>query len=265
MKKQELQALRKPFAICQYDVTLETVTDTAGINDFIQKNKHNIETIVSGLGLELRIAKPHDLHEINKLTHRQFSPEAAKGISLYELYRTIEFGYPVVIVNENNEVLGYDLSIGYDDSLCTSYEIAIAVAAQLNGYRLGALVSTYGSLLGLERGSSIRRSSVHPANLRSVKNLLNHTGFVVADFNPNFLDYQGPKLILALPLTPAGILNNRIDDQKLKQFIETHNEGEDYVLIKYDDYNAIGQCYTDLKKRIMALYVYDNQTYYFAV
>ncbi len=59
----------------------------------------------------------------------------------------------------------------------TSYEVAVAVDPKLSGHGLGALLSTYGAMLGWERGSRVRKSSVHPLNVPSGKNLLNYAGF----------------------------------------------------------------------------------------
>ena len=58
---------------------------------------------------------------------------------------------PLVLDGEG-KVLAYDLSISYDDADKTSYEVAVAVGQRLSGHRLGALLSTYGAILGWERG-----------------------------------------------------------------------------------------------------------------
>ena len=88
------------------------------------------------------------------------------------MYRFVGHGYPVVALDRDQNVLAYDLSISYDDPEKTSYEVAVAVDQRLSGHGLGSLLSVYGAILGWERGSRVRKSTVHPLNVPSVKNLL---------------------------------------------------------------------------------------------
>ena len=242
----------KPAAVCTQAYNISPLKDTEDARELLYREKRRIENLVSDLGYSLRLAQNSDVWNINELTYKNFTPEAAQGISLYDLYRFINYGYPVIILNSDNEVLGYDLSISYNDEHKTSYEIAIAIDNTIAGNRLGALVSTYGAILGWERGSEVRKSSVHPLNTASVKNLLNYTGFYVADFISNFLEKLGPRLVLAMNLTPQGILNQGISIDAVKLFVEKNVQDIDYKLVECDDYTETDRVYRETQFRIIA-------------
>lgn len=260
--------LRKPKAICQFDETIEKLTTSSQKKSCIIENLQRIENMIKALDCTLRKPTDKDIWKMNELTYRQFSPEAAKGISLYDLYRFINYGQTVVIEDDKQQILAYDLSIAYDDPHKTSYEIAIAVASELSGHRLGAHISTYGALLGWQNQSKVRKSSVHPMNLASVKNLLNYVGFTVHDYNRDFLGKLGPRLVLALPLTAGAIFNNRIDMGNLLRYIENNERNHDFQLVACYDFNGIEKLYQTTDFKIMAFLpkeiISENEMYFAA-
>ncbi len=242
----------KPPLLCEkrYDVSERDNGKRA--HAILMGEKNRIEKRMEKLGLSLRLAREEDIRNIHHRTRESFSEEAAQGISLYDLYRFIHHGYPAVVVDRDGEVLAYDLSISYDDRHKTSYEVAVAVDSKLSGHGLGYLLSTYGAILGWERGSRVRKSSVHPLNIPSVKNLLNYTGFHGADFIPDFLGQMGPRLVLRMPLTPNAILNQGVSVKAVKQFVNTRAKDVEYRLLRCDAFSEMVKMYGESRFRVIA-------------
>jgi len=257
----------KPPALCiqRYDVS-ET-SNAKQTHAILMKEKSRIESLVKSLGFTLRLGRHGDIWNIHERTCESFSEEAAQGISVYDLYRFIHHGYPVVVLDGDGKILAYDLSISYDDPEKTSYEVAVAVDYKLSGHRLGSLLSTYGAILGWERGSRVRKSSVNPLNVPSVKNLLNYSGFYGADFAPNFLGQMGPRLILSLPLTPNAILNQTVSMGAVKKFVNTGSQNKDYRLIRCDVFPEMEKMVRETPFRIIAFIqagVFDEKPFFLA-
>jgi hypothetical protein len=218
----------------------------------LKEEKSRIERLIGALGFTLRLGRHEDIWNIHERTCESFSKEAAQGIGPYDLYRFIHYGYPALVLDGDGKVLAYDLSISYDDAEKTSYEVAVAVDQRLSGHRLGALLSAYGAILGWERGSRVRKSTVHPLNAPSVINLLNYAGFYAADFIPDFLDQMGPRLVLALRLTPNAILNQAVSMDAVKKFVTTDKQNTTSRLIRCSAFGEIDQMYRETRFRIIA-------------
>ena len=242
----------KPPLLCKKRHDVTETDNGKRAHAILMGEKSRIEKRMEQLGLSLRLAREEDIRNIHHRTCESFSKEAAQGISLYDLYRFIHHGYPVVVVDLDGKVLAYDLSISYDDGEKTSYEVAVAVDHKLSGYRLGAFLSIYGAILGWERGSRVRKSTVHPLNIPSVKNLLNYAGFHGADFIPNFLNKMGPRLVLSLPLTPNAILNQAVSMGAVKKFVNTGNRNENYRLVRCSAFAEMDRIYRETPFRIIA-------------
>ncbi len=256
----------KPPELCIQRYPASETNNDKRAHAILTEEKSRIEKRIENLGFTLRLGRHEDIWNIHGRTRESFSKEAALGISLYDLYRFIHHGYPVVVLDGDGKVLAYDLSISYDDTEKTSYEVAVAVDPKLSGHKLGALLSTYGAILGWERGSRVRKSSVHPLNVPSVKNLLNYAGFYGADFIPNFLDQMGPRLVLSLQLTPNAILNQGVSTGNVKKFVNTGNN-KDYRLIKCGAFAEMDQMYRETPFRIIAFIpasVFDDEPLFLA-
>ena len=260
-----MQRMKPPELCIQRYPASETNNDKQA-HAILTEEKSRIEKRIENLGFTLRLGRHEDIWNIHERTRESFSKEAAQGISLYDLYRFIHHGYPAVVLDGDGKVLAYDLSISYDDTEKTSYEVAVAVDPKLSGHGLGALLSTYGAILGWERGSRVRKSSVHPLNVPSVKNLLNYAGFYGADFIPNFLDQMGPRLVLSLQLIPNAILNQGVSTGNVKKFVNTGNN-KDYRLIKCGAFAEMDQMYRETPFRIIAFIpasVFDDEPLFLA-
>lgn len=243
----------KPTEFCAQSYDKSEMNNAKKAHAILMEEKKRIERRIENMGFTLRLGRHEDIWNIHERTCECFSKEAAQGISPYDLYRFIHYGYPALVLDGDGKVLAYDLSISYQDPEKTSYEVAVAVDQRLSGHRLGAILSTYGAILGWERGSRVRKSSVHPLNGPSVKNLLNYAGFYAADFIPDFLGRMGPRLILSLRLTPNAILNQEVSMGAVKQFVNTEKQNTAFRLIRCGAFGEIEQMYRETRFRIMAL------------
>ncbi|MBI3234068.1 MAG: hypothetical protein HYZ42_08500 [Bacteroidetes bacterium] len=244
--------LQKPKEICQYAPELENIISDGDIKHYAKNAKREIEQAIAELGLRLRKAELKDYSEIYKLLSERFNPPTSSQISFYDSYRSIRHGYKVVLEDSDGKIVGYDYSLGYDDDDKTSFGLNIAISPLWSGYKLQTLVSTYTSLIGMERGSRIRRGIVHPANYSSLHNLLNNTGFLCEQFFPYLPGFESSRFILSFGLTPSEMMNNRIDQEKLLAFVNEKKEGVDFVMIECNDEQAIADLYQNTSFRVVA-------------
>ncbi len=244
--------LQKPKEICYYAPELEAVISNDEVRCFAKTAQNDIEQTIKELGLTLRRAELRDYSAIRKLLTERFNPPTSTQISFYDAYRSIRYGYSVVLEDSEGQIVGYDYSLGYDDDDKTSFGLNIAIAQEWSGYKLQTLVSTYTSLIGMERGSRIRRGIVHPSNYTSLHNLLNNTGFLCEQFFPYLPGFESSRFILSFGLTPAEMMNNRVDIEKTLRFIQEKKAGTDYSLVECDDENAIAELYEKTSFRVVA-------------
>lgn len=244
--------LQKPKEICCYSPELEAVISIDEVKCFAKNAQNEIEQTISEIGLTLRRAELRDYSAIHKLLAERFNPPTTSQISFYDAYRSIRHGYSVVLEDSEGQIVGYDYSLGYDDDDKTSFGLNIAIAQSWSGYKLQTLVSTYTSLIGMERGARIRRGIVHPSNYTSLHNLLNNTGFLCEQFFPRLPGFESSRFILSFGLTPAGMMNNRVDIEKALKFIQEKKEGIDYRLVECDNEKAIADLYEKTSFRVVA-------------
>ncbi|MBS1536622.1 MAG: hypothetical protein JST20_02590 [Bacteroidetes bacterium] len=243
---------QKPKEICHYSSDLENIITDVDIKNFAKNTQREIEQIIAGLGLKLRRAELKDHFAINQLLFERFHPNTASQISFYDSYRAIKHGYTVVLEDTQQKIVGYDYSLGYDDDDKTSFGLNIAISPSWAGHKLQTLVSTYTSLIGMERGSRIRRGILHPSNYISLHNLLNNTGFLCEQFFPHLPGFESSRFILSFGLTPAEMMNNRVNLDKVKHFINEKKVGEDFYLVECDNEEEIDYIYKNSSFRVVA-------------
>ena len=78
------------------------------------------------------------------------------------------------------------------------------------GHNPGAEMINDACLIGMERGSRIRPGLLKPTHYASASNCLNYVGYLGEKFVPDLPGF-GPRFMVALPLTPAGMICNRIN------------------------------------------------------
>jgi hypothetical protein len=242
---------RKPAAICRFSDAWENPLEEEELFAFIRSGKREIEARVSGYGLRLRLARPEDMDGILDLHRRCFPPGTTSLETPYVLHRILSYGYAPVIEDDRGVILGANVCMGYDDPDRTAYGVRITVDRTVAGHNLGAELVTYSCLIGMERGSRLRRGLLAPTNYGSASNFLNHVGYVCESFHPDLPGF-GSRFIVALPLTPGGVLNNRIDPEKLEAFVREHEAERDYLLLDPVDLEGIRRCYGETPFRIAA-------------
>ena len=55
-----------------------------------------------------------------------------------------------------------------------------------------------------------------------------------------------------MPLTPAGMRNNRIDVEKVLSFMDTHRAGDDYRTVASSDTEGLADMYANSPFRVVA-------------
>jgi hypothetical protein len=246
-----IEVYRKPVAICNALADLEHIAAPEEIVQFAQAEKERIGQRVSALGLHLRLATERDIEAIRRFQARRF-PCGTLLEDPYVLFRIIRFGYAPLIESPDGQIVACNLCQGHDDPDRTLWGIRNAVDPSVSGANLAAELANYSSLIGMERGSRVRRACVSPSNHASVANTLNHVGFVAEALDRNVPGLDGPRFILAMPLTPAGMRNNRIDLDKLSSFIDTHEAGKDYAILPASDLERVTEMYERTSFRVVA-------------
>lgn len=251
------EPFRKPHEVCQVIPNVEGLTDPEEIKKLVADYKLELENQAKAVGCTMRIATRADMGGILGMMREQFTPEVAALVSEYDTYRAVVHGYTAVIVHdETGEMLGADISAGYDSEDRTSFGVIITVSpklATLGIKGMGTAISIYTSLLGMERNGYIRRGIVKPDNLRSINMLTNKTGFLCESYYPNLFGEDDPRFILSFPLTPGGIRNNKLDVNKAVEYIKSHKNGDDYMLIETGKNELIEDMYLNTPFRIMGI------------
>ena len=242
---------RKPESICRFSEDVERITSPEEVARFIASGKKEIEKRVSELGFHLRLADLNDVDAIRDLHLRCFPPETITLEDPYVLFRIMSFGYAPIVEGPDGRVLGCNICEGHDDRDRTAYGVRITVDPSVSGHNLGAELVNYACLLGMERGSGIRRGLLNLTNYGSASNFLNYVGYLGESFNRDLPGF-GPRFMVAMPLTPAGLVSNRIDFQKLKAFMETHQPERDYICIGCEDLEGITRTYEMTPFRVVA-------------
>lgn len=243
---------RKPIEVCQFNPDVEGITDTIQIQKLVTDYKTQLEQQAKAIGCTMRIATRADLAGIMQMMQTQFTPEVAGLVSEYDTYRAVVHGYTAVIVHdETGEVLGADISAGYDSEDQTSFGIIITVSPKLGKTGMGTAISIYTSLLGMERNGYIRRGIVKPSNLRSINMLTNKTGFLCESYYPRL--FGDGRFIISFPLTTGGIFNNKLDMKKAVEYIKSHQNGQDFMLIETGKDELLEDMYLNTPFRIMGI------------
>jgi hypothetical protein len=244
---------RKPKEICRYSEAWERITDVDDVRAFIASSKRDIEERISRLGFRLKMATVRDMEGILDLHERCFPPGAATLENPYVLHRILNYGYAPAIEGTNGRILGCNICVGYDDPDRTAYGVRITVDPAVAGHNLGAELVNYSCLIGMERGAGIRRGLLAPTNYGSASNFLNYVGYVCESFHPELPGF-GPRFVVALPLSPGGVMNNRIDLEKARDFVLSHEENRDFLLLDAEDLEGIVRTYRGPDFRIAAFF-----------
>jgi hypothetical protein len=246
-----VEVFRKPVAICSVLPELEHQTTSEEISQFVAAEKMSVEQRVSHLGLSLRLATEQDIEAMGEFQKSRFAKETLLE-DPYVLFRIVRFGFAPLIVSSDGRIVGCNICQAYNDPDSTLWGMRNSVDSSVSGANLAADLAYYSSLIGMERGARFRRGFVSPGNFASAVNSLNHVGFIAESLKVNVPGHQGPRFILALPLTPAGVKNNRIDPEKIGVFMKAHRADRDYLTLPVCDLERLVQTYSETPFKVVA-------------
>ena len=251
MIEEKIRLFQKPNGIC-IDLTEEEKGHLKlQNNDFVDTYLNSISNEIQSHGLIFRLAKTTDILPIKQFIEKHYPKDQIDEISPYDMYRFIEFGHGVVIESKNNEILGCLFEIGYDTVEKPSYSIRLGVHKKLHGKGLGRLIYLYTCFLAMKRGSSVNKGLIDFDNHRQLYVQINKMGWL---FNHFFADLKGMGSCYeyVMPLTKNGLLMNRIDNNKTKEYIINKKVGIDYIINNVDDFDGIARLYEETDFKICA-------------
>ncbi|MFH1134775.1 MAG: hypothetical protein V1816_01680 [Pseudomonadota bacterium] len=242
---------RKPECLCRIDPELETILEADRVLQFANLAQDRLVDEARRAGLRLRRAVSGDMDLITDLLGRCFLPDTPSLENQYSLHLILTYGYAAVLESPGGRLEGCNICAGYDDPDRTAFGIRVAVDQAAGGRNLGALLVSYTSLEGMKRGARLRRGLLSPTNFGSGANFLNHVGYLGESYHPCLPSF-GPRFVVVLPLTPAGIGNNRIDQEKMLEFIDQGEPEKDYRLIDCENLDLISDTYNNTDFRVAA-------------
>jgi hypothetical protein len=152
------------------------------------------------------------------------------------MYR--EYGHGAILKEPGSgKVVGTVFEMSMNTADKTSFTHRLAIDASYEGKNLGYHLMMYSCLLAMEKVSMIKRGIIQIGNLRSLHINLNKVGWVADGFE--HISTLGDFVRIAIPLNLRGLTSNVIDQEKLMQFIHTHQEGKDYRMVPAMDVEAI--------------------------
>jgi len=215
--------------------------------------KRDIELQLIRIGYQLRTAEVHDIEAIQNLVARRCNPFVVRQISESDLFRCITFGFLFVLLDGNGEIAAFHATHAFGDVERSAVVLFVCVDSSHNGSNLAVTLGRYSSLTALERGMRIKRTWVHPANMATLINHLNYEGYICDGFHPSLFMKDQVRMTISLLLTPATIMNNRIDTQGASHFLASHSEGRHYLCIPTDDFAALADLYRHTSHKIVAI------------
>lgn len=243
---------RKPTELC-YESTEWKYFDNNEM--FIDYHLGRIEKLLSVDGLVFRFANNEDIETLEvfiQYRYACFTPEIAEEISKYDLYRFINFGHGLLIENSERKILACLFEVGYDTEDRMSYTLRLGVDDILKGKNIGKLLLEYSSLIAMKRGSRTKRGLLDLTNFSSTVILVNKIGWMCDGFYPD-LTGLGTCFNIVFPLSIEGFTSNRIDPNKLENFLKTAKLDFDYKIIPYYEVDKITELYLQKEFRIVYL------------
>ncbi|MCD4679765.1 MAG: hypothetical protein K8S00_05195 [Bacteroidales bacterium] len=243
MAKSNTIYYQKPAYLCQENEQWKNYTDN---DKFIIKYMLNIEKHFNSLGLKVRLGNVDDIGKIDKFCrdcYSIYSNVAINAVTAYDIYRFVKFGNAIMLEDDQKNIFGSVFEVGYDTPDRSSYAMRLAINPTIQDKNLGFLLVEYSCLLGMKRGSLVIRGLVETDNITSFYIVLNKMGWICDGFEKHIRCGVDSGFTISLPLTPGGFTSNRIDKNKLLDYIKHNKAGQDFILIDYDDIDKIGDIY----------------------
>ena len=247
----DLLKYRKPDYLCKTlsndDRKILDGSDAAFISLYKQKyiqelSKHN---------LSFKLADVSDIEELIPLITDCYDESGMPtNVTFFELYKCITYGHGMLIRDNKGRILGSIFHVQYSTRGNSALGTRFTLHKDIRGKGLALVLLSYSALIAKESGSNIQRGLIGHSNFPSINNQLNHMGW----FFETFHQYQNwePSFDEFMVLSPKGFIINRLDKNKVDDFIQTHNNKTDYQIIYYNDLDTIQQMYIEDDFRIIA-------------
>lgn len=256
---------QKPAIICKPLTDDEKHLMNLSDSDFIVFQKKEIEEELEKLGYKIRVANYEDIDALWNFTEARYVKLEGNELSTYDYYRFIKFGTGLILQKEET-ICGCVFEIAYDTPLRTSYPLRLVLDEKIKGNNIGLWLVLYLSLIAKKRGSEINRSVISFDNHISLYVQVNKQGWILNGVNPNIKGLTN-YFEACLPLSNTGIIQNKIDMQKLLAFIKKHEAGKDYNLIECNNIEAVHQSFK--QNYIITAFIregiIDDKNYFFAI
>jgi len=234
---------QKPEYICQVNEKSQYFPDN---EKFIKEYKKNIADHFRNSGLNIRLGTSIDVGALNNFirdNYQIFGKDVVNDVSPYDIYRFAKFGNAIILEDDKSKLAGCIFEIGYDTPDRTSYTIRLAINSEIKGKNLGFSLLEYSCLLAMERGSLVKRGLMETDNIASCNILVNKMGWICDGFETYLHCGIDHGFTISLPLTAKGITTNRIDNNKLLNYIKHHKVEKDFLLIDVDDIEKLNRTY----------------------
>jgi len=211
-----------------------------------------LERRFARLGLRLRAPGIDDVPAIEAFLATRFSSPALEMVTAYDLYRFVRFGHPLLLEDGAGRIVASLLECTYGDAESTSYCVSLAVAEELAGRRLGADLVTHSALAASLRGCGAQRAVLAPHNHASLVTFINLCGHSVEAVYPRLAGFGAARLAIARPLDGDPLVDERIDRERLRGFVEGGEAGVDYALIPAHEPQRLCQLYESTPFQVVA-------------
>lgn len=242
----------KPREICRDLNAQELNLASLSKHEYISLYMRIIENEINTRGLNLRLATFDDIVPVSEFIRKRYRSDLANEVSPYDIFRFIEFGHGLIVDNAEKGILGCLFEIGYDTIESTSYSVRLGIDESLNGMNMGQLLTQYSSLIAMRRGSKVKRGIIDFDNSANLYIQLNHVGWIVESFY-----YQIPELgncyNVCLPLTIEGIMFNKIDQNRLIDYLKGKKLDDEFKCMKFDDLESVLTLYRETDFKIVAM------------
>lgn len=245
---------RKPKEICIVDPALESISTQEELMNFVQAGKKEFEDYIAQYGLHVRKATYEDLPAFFQYAQERFAGLLGSTVmySAYWMDHLISSGHPMLLFNEEKQIKGYKLEASYLNEERTSCGGGIAIDDDLAGLKMGMKFFDYISYIAMGKGARVKRGIIAAYNYPSLHNVLNRSGSIFTEVIPH-IEGHGQRFVYKINLTPAGMINNRLDMSGLKKYLDIKQKGVDYQLIPCKDSASILKLYQETDFKIAAM------------
>lgn len=237
--------MKKPKEILRKPV-ISSVHELSDIQ-FILEVKKFVNTKLNELNLKIRLANLNDTRQIDNLVSSRYEPTIAKEISHFDSYRFITFGNVVVIENKESQIVACLYEIGYDTDPKTSFSLRLIIDENYEGLGLSKLITYYSSVLGMARGSKIRKGLIDYKNQTSHLIHLNKLGWVYSSFIETDLEGVYGHFVAEITLDKSILLSNSLNERNFYMLLLNNELTFDFQLVEIEDINKIVNLFSNDK------------------